>query len=181
MTVRLHEAHDWHMISNDIINKILSHSFVTSLFLSVSSWLNLIKTWNRQFGNIFSVISNPDGKKKAKCNMCKVEVSYSGGSTRTMSNHLKHVHMSLKTGQWWKTQNCAKADYWLVLTWTVLFALGHFDPMHLAVLTSTHSPQYLCLRGPLKFCCNQKAVLSIHKFSGVVKSNCQLVHTLWHT
>ena len=45
----------------------------------------------------FSVISIPDDKKKAKCNMCKVEVSYSGGSTGTMSNHLKHVHKSLKT------------------------------------------------------------------------------------
>ena len=29
--------------------------------------------------------------------MCKVEVSYSGGSTGTMSNHLKHVHKSVKT------------------------------------------------------------------------------------
>ena len=28
---------------------------------------------------------------------CKVEVSYSGGSTGTMSNHLKHVHKSVKT------------------------------------------------------------------------------------
>ena len=34
-------------------------------------------------------------KKKAKCNLCHSEVSYSGGSTGTMSNHLKHVHKSL--------------------------------------------------------------------------------------
>ena len=33
--------------------------------------------------------------------MCQVEVSYNGGSTGTMLNHLKHVHKSLnvETGQ----------------------------------------------------------------------------------
>ncbi|MEW8547555.1 MAG: hAT transposon family protein [Candidatus Thiodiazotropha sp.] len=35
------------------------------------------------------------GKKKAQCNLCHSEVSYSGGSTGTMANHLKHVHKSV--------------------------------------------------------------------------------------
>ena len=126
------------MISNDIINKISSHSFVTSLFLSVSSWLPLIKTWNCQFDNIFSVISTPDGKKKAKCNMYKVEVSYSGGSTGTMPNHLKHVRKSLRLSQWWKTPNCAKADH--RLSWLGPFCL-HWGILILCIwpfwLTST--------------------------------------------
>ena len=85
------------MISNDIINKILPHSFVTfffsfSLIIAVS-----IKNLRSPVWQYFSVISAPDGKKKAKCNMCKVEVPYLGGSTETMSNHLKHVHKSVKT------------------------------------------------------------------------------------
>ena len=42
----------------------------------------------------FSVVEN-NGKKKAKCNLCHSEVSYSGGSTGTMSNHLKHIHKSI--------------------------------------------------------------------------------------
>lgn len=44
----------------------------------------------------FTLVDNVDGKKKAKCNLCKTELSYTGGSTGTMSNHLKHVHKSLK-------------------------------------------------------------------------------------
>ena len=42
----------------------------------------------------FSIVEYGE-KKKAKCNLCHSEVSYSGGSTGTMSNHLKHVHKSL--------------------------------------------------------------------------------------
>ena len=42
----------------------------------------------------FSVVES-NGKKKAKCNLCHLEVSYSGGSTGTMSNHLKHIHKSI--------------------------------------------------------------------------------------
>ena len=80
----------------------------------------------------FSVFSTPDGKKKAKCNMCKVEVSYSGGSTRTMSNHLKHVNKSLKTEV---NDGKPKILQKPTLTCLVLFALGHFDidPKHLAI------------------------------------------------
>ena len=35
------------------------------------------------------------GKKKAKCNLCHSEVSYSGGSTGTLSNHPKHIYNSI--------------------------------------------------------------------------------------
>ena len=42
----------------------------------------------------FSMVEN-NGKKKAKCNLCHSEVSYSRGSTGTMSNHLKHIHKSI--------------------------------------------------------------------------------------
>lgn len=46
----------------------------------------------------FHVVEAGD-KKKAKCTLCAVEVSYTGGSTGAMSNHLKHVHKSLNTEQ----------------------------------------------------------------------------------
>ena len=36
------------------------------------------------------------GKKKAKCNLCHQQVTYRGGSTGTMTNHIKFVHKSLK-------------------------------------------------------------------------------------
>lgn len=36
------------------------------------------------------------GRTKVQCKLCSVVLSYAGGSTGTMSNHLKHVHKSLK-------------------------------------------------------------------------------------
>ena len=46
----------------------------------------------------FHVVEAGD-KKKAKCTLCAVEVSYMGSSTGAVSNHLKHVHKSLNTEQ----------------------------------------------------------------------------------
>lgn len=51
-----------------------------------------------QVWKYFNVVEAGD-KKKAKCTLCAVEVSYTGGSTGAMSNHLKHVHKSLNTEQ----------------------------------------------------------------------------------
>ena len=31
-------------------------------------------------------------RKKTECQLCKVKLSYVGGNTSTMRNHLKHVH-----------------------------------------------------------------------------------------
>ena len=57
---------------------------------------------------------------------CKVEVSYSEGSTGTLSNHLKHVRKSVKTEvNDGKPKICAKAE--------------HKHYMHLAVLTHPQS------------------------------------------
>ncbi|KAK3095201.1 hypothetical protein FSP39_011428 [Pinctada imbricata] len=41
----------------------------------------------------FSVIES-GGKKKVKCNLCSIELAYAGGSTGTMTNHIKFKHKS---------------------------------------------------------------------------------------
>ncbi|XP_062618085.1 E3 SUMO-protein ligase ZBED1-like [Saccostrea cucullata] len=41
----------------------------------------------------FTIIEN-NGKKKVKCNLCAIELSYAGGSTGTMKNHIKFKHKS---------------------------------------------------------------------------------------
>ena len=37
---------------------------------------------------------NSAGKKKVKCNLCSLELAYAGGSTGTMTNHIKYKHIS---------------------------------------------------------------------------------------
>ena len=80
-----------HMIKlSDIIS--LPHFVVTSLFLSIMAEKQEKRSPVWQY---FEVIED-GGKKKAKCNLCHQHVSYSGGSTGTMTNHIKFVHKSLK-------------------------------------------------------------------------------------
>jgi hypothetical protein len=47
----------------------------------------------------FSTIETNGKPIKVKCSLCSCELSYAGGSTGTMTNHIKHVHKSLNLKQ----------------------------------------------------------------------------------
>ena len=58
--------------------------------------------------DVWQYFAKVDNKPKVVCNLCLTELSYTGGSTGSMGNHLKLKHKSLKTESGEKLMNAYK-------------------------------------------------------------------------